>query len=104
MATAALDLVPVDEPRGRSGLLLVIGRCRLADGDLEGAEAAFRAAVDLVAPFRAVAIVEVIAHAHLAEIDRLRGRTPTRKPTAVRCSTSQTTLVWRTTRNAPSHT
>ena len=73
-AGEALDLVPADEPRGRSGLLLVVGRCRLADGDLDGAEEAFRAAVDLVTPYRAVAIVQVIARAHLAEVDRLRGR------------------------------
>jgi LuxR family maltose regulon positive regulatory protein len=74
-AQEALSLVPPDEPRARTGLLLVIGRCRLAEGDLDGARRAFQAAVDLVAPYRAVAIVHVIARAHLAEIDRLAGRT-----------------------------
>ena len=73
-AEAALGLVPVDEPRARTGLLLVIGRCRMAAGQLDQARQAFRAALDLVARYRAVAIVHVIAGGHLAEIDRLEGR------------------------------
>ena len=66
--------MPGDEPRARTGLLLVIGRCRMADGQLDQARQAFRAALDLVARYRAVAIVHVIAGGHLAEIDRLEGR------------------------------
>ena len=73
-AEAALDLIPADEPRARTGLLLVIGRCRMAAGQLDQARQAFRAALDLVARYRAVAIVHVIAGGHLAEIDRLEGR------------------------------
>ena len=73
-AETALGLVPVDEPRARTGLLLVIGRCRMAAGQLDQARHAFRAALDLVARYRAVAIVHVIAGGHLAEIDRLEGR------------------------------
>ena len=73
-AETALGLVPVDEPRARTGLLLVIGRCRMAAGQLDHARLAFRAALDLVARYRAVAIVHVIAGGHLAEIDRLEGR------------------------------
>jgi LuxR family maltose regulon positive regulatory protein len=72
-AEDALGLIPADEPRARSGLLLVIGRCRLADGDLKAARQAFHGALDLVAPYQAVAIVHVIAGGHLAEIDRLEG-------------------------------
>jgi LuxR family maltose regulon positive regulatory protein len=72
---ATLSLVPDDEPRARTGLLLVIGRCRMAAGELDQARQAFRAALDLVARYRAVAIVHVIAGGHLAEIDRLEGRT-----------------------------
>ena len=74
-AEAALSLVPGDEPRAGTGLLLVIGRCRMAAGQLDQARQAFRAALDLVARYRAVAIVHVIAGGHLAEIDRLEGRT-----------------------------
>jgi LuxR family maltose regulon positive regulatory protein len=73
-AETALGLVPADEPRARTGLLLVIGRCRMAAGQLDQARQAFRAALDLVARYRAVAIVHVIAGGHLAEIDRLEGR------------------------------
>jgi LuxR family maltose regulon positive regulatory protein len=72
-AEGALGLVARDEPRARSGLLLVIGRCRLAEGDLPAARRAVEAAVDLVAPYRAVNIVRVIGSGHLAEIDRLSG-------------------------------
>ena len=74
-AQDAVGLVADDDPRARTGLLLVIGRCRMADGDLDGAEDAFRAAIDLAAPHRGVTIVHIIAGAHLAEIDRLQGRT-----------------------------
>jgi LuxR family maltose regulon positive regulatory protein len=74
LATEGLALLPDDEPRARTGLLLVTGRCRMAFGDLDKAERAFRAAIDLAAPYN-VTIVAVIAGAHLAEIDRLRGRT-----------------------------
>jgi LuxR family maltose regulon positive regulatory protein len=47
----------------------------MAFGDLDQAQRAFRAAIDLATPYRAVTIVRVIAGAHLAEIDRLTGRT-----------------------------
>jgi LuxR family transcriptional regulator, maltose regulon positive regulatory protein len=73
-AQDALGLVAGDEPRARTGLLLVIGRCRMAQDDLDQARDAFQAALDLAAPHRAVAIVHVIAGGHLAEIDRLQGR------------------------------
>ena len=46
----------------------------MAAGQLDQARQAFRAALDLVARYRAVAIVHVIAGGHLAEIDRLEGR------------------------------
>ena len=74
MAGVGLTLIPDDEPRARTGLLLVTGRCHMAFGDLGRAERAFRSARDLAAPYN-VTIVEVIAGAHLAEIDRLEGRT-----------------------------
>ena len=74
LATEGLALLPDDEPRARTGLLLVTGRCHMAFGDLDQAERAFRAAIDLAAPYN-VTIVAVIAGAHLAEIDRLKGRT-----------------------------
>jgi LuxR family maltose regulon positive regulatory protein len=74
IATRGLGLVPEDEPRGRTGLLLVTGRCHFAAGDLARAQGAFRAAIDLARPY-GVTIVEVIAAAHLAEIDRLQGLT-----------------------------
>ena len=47
----------------------------MAEGELDQARHAFRAALDLVANYRAVAIVHVIAGGHLAEIDRLEGHT-----------------------------
>ena len=74
IAEDALALVAPDEPRARTGLLLVVGRCRMAEGDLDGARRAFTDALELAAPFRAVSIVQLIARAHLAEIDRLAGQ------------------------------
>jgi ATP/maltotriose-dependent transcriptional regulator MalT len=73
IAQGALHLVPRHEPRARTGLLLVLGRCRLAEGDLDGARRAFTDADELAAPFSAVSIVQLIARAHLAEIDRRAG-------------------------------
>ena len=75
IAQGALHLVPRHEPRARTGLLLVMGRCRLAEGDLDGARRAFTDADELAAPYRAVSIVQLIARAHLAEIDRQAGNT-----------------------------
>jgi LuxR family maltose regulon positive regulatory protein len=75
IAEGALHLVARDEPRARTGLLLVVGRCRLAEGDLDGARRAFTDADELAAPFDAVSIVNLIARAHLAEIDRQAGNT-----------------------------
>jgi LuxR family transcriptional regulator, maltose regulon positive regulatory protein len=75
LAHDGLAYLPDDEPRARTGLLLVTGRCHMASGDFEAAALAFRAAVDLAAPYRGITIVQVIAGAHLAEIDRLHGRT-----------------------------
>jgi ATP/maltotriose-dependent transcriptional regulator MalT len=74
IAEDALGLVAPDEPRARTGLLLVLGRCRLAEGDLDRARRAFTDALELAAPFRAVSIVQLIARAHLAEIDRRAGQ------------------------------
>ena len=74
VAQVGLELVARDEPRARTGLLLVVGRCRLANGDLDGARRAFTDADELAAPFRAVSIVQLIARAHLAEIERQAGR------------------------------
>ena len=74
IAEDALGLVARDEPRARTGLLLVIGRCRLAEGDLDGARRAFTDARELAAPFHAVSIVQLIARAHLAELDRRAGQ------------------------------
>ncbi len=74
VAQGGLELVARDEPRARTGLLLVVGRCRLAEGDLDGARRAFTDADELAAPFRAVSIVQLIARAHLAEIERQAGR------------------------------
>ena len=73
LAGAGLALIPDDEPRARTGLLLVTGRCHMALDDLDQAQRAFRSARDLAAPYD-VTIVEVIAGAHSAEIDRLQGR------------------------------
>jgi LuxR family transcriptional regulator, maltose regulon positive regulatory protein len=75
LAQEGLALVRDDEPRARTGLLLVTGRCHMAFGDLERARSAFRASIELATPYPAVTIVRVIAGAHLAEIDRLQGRT-----------------------------
>ena len=79
VAQAGLELVAQDEPRARTGLLLVVGRCRLAEGDLDGARRAFTDADELAAPFRAVSIVQLIARAHLAEIERRAGRNGCRR-------------------------
>ena len=72
-AAAGLELVPAGEPRGRTGLLLVSGKSRQAAGDLAAARAAFLEAEALATTF-GVHVVELIAVAHLAELDRLDGR------------------------------
>jgi LuxR family maltose regulon positive regulatory protein len=72
-AERGLGLVARDEPRARTGLLLVLGRCRLAAGDLDGAQQAFCDAEELAAPY-GVTIVLLIGRAHRAEIDRRAGR------------------------------
>ena len=58
---------------GAHRLLLVQGRSRLEQGDLEGAAEAFVAAADLAAPYD-ITIVLLIARSHLAEIHRRAGR------------------------------
>ncbi len=72
-AAAALAWIPEDEPRARSGLLLVLGKSHLASGDLARARRAFTEAFRLAEPYR-LTIVQVIAQAHLAEILRREGR------------------------------
>jgi LuxR family transcriptional regulator, maltose regulon positive regulatory protein len=73
VAERGLGMVARDEPRARTGLLLVLGRCRLWGGDLEGARQAFTDAEELAALYD-VTIVQLIARGHLAEIDRRAGR------------------------------
>lgn len=70
---AGLALVPEDEPRGRTGLLLVQGRALLAQGDLNGSARSFAEAVRLAEQWN-VTIVRLIARSHLAEIHRREGR------------------------------
>ena len=72
-AEAGLRLVAPGEPRARTGLLLVQGRSRLEQGDLEAAARSFTDAAALAAPYD-VTIVLLIARSHLAEIDRRAGR------------------------------
>ena len=72
-ARAGLALVPSDEPRGRTGLLLVQGRALLAQGDLDGAARSFAEAARLAEPWH-VTIVLLIARSHLAEIHRREAR------------------------------
>jgi LuxR family maltose regulon positive regulatory protein len=72
-ARAGLALVPSDEPRGRTGLLLVQGRALLAQGDLDGAARSFAEAARLAEPWH-VTIVLLIARSHLAEIHRRQAR------------------------------
>jgi LuxR family transcriptional regulator, maltose regulon positive regulatory protein len=74
IALDALATIPEHEPRGRTGLLLVLGKSRLAAGDLGGARRAFLDAERLAHPYR-LTIVEVIASCHLAELARIDGRT-----------------------------
>lgn len=72
-ARAGLGLVAPDEPRARTGLLLVEGRSLLASGDLDGAATSFAEAASLARLF-GVTIVVLIARSHLADIHRRRGR------------------------------
>ena len=62
VATAALALVPEHEPRARTGLLLVFGKSRLDEGDLDGARRAFIDAERLAEPY-GLTIVQLIAGA-----------------------------------------
>ena len=71
-AAAGLALVDEEEPRARTGLLLVLGKARLDAGDLDGARLAFVEARRL-APSGRIPIVQLIARAHLAELDLLAG-------------------------------
>jgi ATP/maltotriose-dependent transcriptional regulator MalT len=73
-AAAALELVHRREPRGRCGLLLVLGKSRLAAGDLDDAARRFTEAEWLAAPFD-LPIILLIARSHLAEVARRQGRT-----------------------------
>jgi LuxR family transcriptional regulator, maltose regulon positive regulatory protein len=78
---SALPLVATDEPRARTSLLLLQGRCLLAGDELDAAAESFTAAADLAAPY-ALSIVALIAQSHLAEIHRLSGRTAEATATA----------------------
>ena len=70
----ALPLVPGDEPRARTSLLLIQGRALLAGDQLEAAALSFTQALQLGEPYR-LSIVSLIARSHLAEISRRAGRT-----------------------------
>ena len=72
-ARAGLDLAPPDDPRARTGLLLVQGRSLLSAGDLDGAATSFAEAAALASPYD-ITIVTLIARSHLAEIHRRAGR------------------------------
>lgn len=74
-ATAGLEFVHPREPRARTGLLLVQGRALLWNGHLDAAAQAFAEATELAAPHD-LSIVDLIARAHLAEIERRQGRLP----------------------------
>jgi LuxR family maltose regulon positive regulatory protein len=71
-AASALELVHRREPRGRCGLLLILGKSRLAAGDLEDAARWFTEAAWLAEPF-GLPIIVVIARCHLAEVARRHG-------------------------------
>jgi LuxR family transcriptional regulator, maltose regulon positive regulatory protein len=71
-AEAGLALVPEGEPRARTGLQLVLGKAELAGGALAPARRRFLDARALASRF-GVVVVELIANAHLAEIDRREG-------------------------------
>ena len=87
MAGAGLALIPDDEPRARTGLLLVTGRCHMAFGDLGQAERAFRSARELAAPYN-VTIVEVIGARTWPRSIASRAVPQPPKQTAVPCWTS----------------
>ncbi len=70
---AALPLVPVDEPRARTSLLLIQGRALLAGDELDAAAVSFVQALQLGEPY-GLSIVSLIATSHLAEIHRRAGR------------------------------
>jgi ATP/maltotriose-dependent transcriptional regulator MalT len=72
-ARAALPLVPLDEPRARTSLLLIQGRALLAESDLDAAAASFAQALQLGEPY-GLSIVSLIARSHLADIHRRAGR------------------------------
>ncbi len=70
---AALPLVPVDEPRARTSLLLIQGRALVAGDQLDAGAASFTQALQLGEPY-GLSIVSLIAKSHLAEIHRRAGR------------------------------